>query len=87
VSGLVHHAIFELFEGTDFVCFRKGPASLVSFSLFDKKLGYLVCGLFEAKIVIRSFLFVTNDGTPKGKRLSELTQLQRLDKKYLERAW
>lgn len=35
-------------------------------------------------MVIRSFLFLTNDGTPEGKWLSELMQLQRLDKLYLE---
>lgn len=84
VTGLLHQTIFELLKVGDLSYFRNGPSSLVRFSLFGKKLGYLVCGLFEDKIVIRTFLFVTNDGTPEGKKLSELTSLQRLDKKYLE---
>lgn len=52
--------------------------------MWDKKVGYLVCSYAEGKVVIRSFLFLTNDGTPEGKRLSKLTQLQKLDKRYLE---
>lgn len=39
--------------------------------------------LVDEKIIIRTFLFLTNDGTPDGKKLSELTRLQLLDKQYL----
>ena len=39
--------------------------------------------IIEGKIVIRTFLFVTNNGTPEGKKLAQITGLQKLDKKYL----
>jgi hypothetical protein len=34
-------------------------------------------------LVIRTFLFITNNGTPEGKKLHELVGLQKQDKKYL----
>jgi len=37
----------------------------------------------QEKIIIRSFLFLTNNGTPEGNSISELTKLAPLDKKYL----
>jgi hypothetical protein len=40
--------------------------------------------LNEGKLVIRSFLFLTNDGTPEGWKLRALTGLAKRDKKYLE---
>ncbi|MEJ2880435.1 hypothetical protein [Pedobacter sp. GR22-6] len=83
IPGVVHHAILEMLKRNELTWFRQGPSVLVRFSLWERKLGYLVCSLVEEKIVIRSFLFLTNDGTPEGKKLSELTQLERLDKKYL----
>ena len=39
--------------------------------------------IIEGKIVIRTFLFITNNGTPEGLKLQNITGLQKLDKKYL----
>ena len=39
--------------------------------------------MWEESIVIRTFLFVTNNGTPEGQMLENVTGLQKLDKKYL----
>ena len=38
----------------------------------------------DDKLVILSFLFLTNDGTPEGKKLRAITGLAKRDKKYLE---
>jgi hypothetical protein len=72
------------------VFFRNRPtgiyynnAKLLVFNVGGKKLGYLVTDLLDNMLVIRTFLFLTNDGTPEGRKLAELTQLQRPDKKYL----
>lgn len=56
---------------------------LLPFSINRKKLGYLVTELMDDKLVIITFLFLTNDGTPEGKRLAELTRLQKMDKQYV----
>lgn len=33
--------------------------------------------------MVRTFLFLTNEGTPEGNKLKKLTQLEILDKKHL----
>ncbi|ETZ19240.1 hypothetical protein [Pedobacter sp. V48] len=84
VSGVVHLALVDCFKKDEKIKFlRQGGSSLVEFSLYEQKLGYLVCLVHEHMIVIRTFLFITNDGTPEGKKLSELTRVQLLDKQYL----
>lgn len=47
------------------------------------KLGYLKADIIGDKLVIRTFLFLTNNGTPEGTKLQELFGLQKADKKYL----
>lgn len=83
LPGVIHHAIYELFGDKEIVFRNQGSSSLVEFHLYEVKLGYLVCSLADDKIVIRTFLFLTNDGTPEGDRLSELTKLELVDKEYL----
>ncbi len=47
------------------------------------KLGYLKADVIDDKLVIRTFLFLTNNGTPEGKKLNQMLGLQKADKKYL----
>lgn len=47
------------------------------------RLGYLKADVKGDKLVIRTFLFLTNNGTPEGKKLNHLIGLQKADKKYL----
>jgi hypothetical protein len=47
------------------------------------RLGYLKADVTGDKLVVRTFLFVTNNGTPEGKKLNHLIGLQKADKKYL----
>ncbi len=47
------------------------------------KVGYLKATIIEDKLLIRTFLFVTNNGTPEGKKLADLLGVQKEDKKYL----
>jgi len=56
---------------------------LFPYSYSDKRLGYLKANLIGDKIVIRTFLFLTNNGTPEGKKLAILLGVQKEDKKYL----
>lgn len=47
------------------------------------KLGYLKASILGDKVLIRTFLFLTNNGTPEGKKLESLLGIQKEDKKYL----
>ena len=49
----------------------------------NKRLGYLKAKVMGDKIIIRTFLFLTNNGTPEGKKLATLLGVQKADKKYL----
>lgn len=49
----------------------------------NTRLGYLKGDVIGDKLLIRTFLFVTNNGTPEGKKLNHLIGLQKADKKYL----
>ena len=57
--------------------------TLIDFNMYEYKVGYLLITLHEDKLVIRSFLFLTNDGTLEGRKLRQLTRLEKYDKKYL----
>lgn len=56
--------------------------TLLTYVAGDIKAGYLVCSIYEGVILIRSFLFLTMDNTPEGKKLAEITGLQKMDKQY-----
>lgn len=56
---------------------------LMEFRYFNTKAGYFRLDIIDGKIIIRTFLFVTNNGTPEGQKLGSNTGLQKLDKKYL----
>jgi hypothetical protein len=49
----------------------------------ELKVGYLVAEVVDGIILIRTFLLLTNSGTPEGDKLSKLTGLQTDDRKYL----
>ena len=57
---------------------------LIEYQYNSKKSGYLKAVLFEGKLIIKTFLFLTNNGTPEGQLLLKTTGLEKLDKKYLE---
>lgn len=56
---------------------------LVSFGHDSGKLGYLVATALPDAILIRTFLFLTMDGTPEGDRLSRRLRARRIDKQFL----
>lgn len=81
-GGLLFFCLSRVFEEELTYVIHEGK-HLVAVNLFDKKLGYLVTELAEGKLIVRTFLFITNDGVPEGRKLWELTRLKKLDKQYL----
>lgn len=52
---------------------------LIDFMFFESKAGYLVAEATGGDLVIRTFLFLTNGGTPEGNRLRNLCEMGRAD--------
>ena len=57
--------------------------ALIAYTIVNTKMGYLVAEYIDGAVLIHTFLFITNNGTPEGKKLYEFTGLGMLDKKYL----
>jgi len=62
---------------------EKDGSILIEYTLKGTKAGYFVADIQENTIVVRTFLFVTNGGTPEGKRLHEICGLGRFDREFL----
>jgi hypothetical protein len=84
VPGIVHKAIFDAFSVQRPEFHWQVESILLPLIVNACKVGYLVCSLVGDKLLIRTFLFLTNDGTPEGQKFNELTKLARLDKAHLK---
>ncbi|MDP4207832.1 MAG: hypothetical protein Q8928_03350 [Bacteroidota bacterium] len=56
---------------------------LIEYIFFGTKAGYFRADIIDGIILLRTFLFITNNGTPEGQLLEKNTGLKKLDKKYL----
>jgi hypothetical protein len=65
------------------VCKNKKGHWLFEFHLLGKRVGYFKGDVIDGKIILRTFLFLTNNGTPEGERLHEHTGIMKEDKMYL----
>ena len=81
--GIMHYMIFILFKYSEITYHKNEDHSLVAFKLSDEKVGYLLVTLNDHKLIIQTFLFLTNDGTPEGKKLKHLLEISRMDKEHL----
>ena len=81
--GIMHSIAFLIFHQDEIPHHFSGGKSLVEYRVSDEKVGYFVVTINDAKLVIRTFLFLTNDGTPEGKKLLKLAKIERADKEYL----
>jgi hypothetical protein len=56
---------------------------LIPYYMGHTVLGYFKADIVDDKILVRTFLFLTNDGTPEARKLKEIAGLHKLDIKYL----
>jgi len=56
---------------------------LIEYRILDCKVGYFRVDVVDGIAVVRTFLFLTQSGTPEGQLLWKNTGLQKLDTKYL----
>jgi hypothetical protein len=62
----------------------KGSNSFLFPLTYNKtRLGYLKGDVLGGKLLVRTFLFISNNGTPEGRKLHKLLGLEKADKKYL----
>lgn len=81
--GIMHEILFLIFMQDKIEhCWHKG-ACLVTYRVSGEKAGYLVVKLHTDKLVIHTFLFLTNDDTPEGDQLHKLLALEKADKQYM----
>lgn len=64
-------------------CTGRGKTYLIKYNLQHKKAGYFVADIHQGVLLVHTFLFLTNNGTPEGDRLLANTGLGKLDKAYL----
>lgn len=82
-SGYMQAILTDLFtKGMPRFLYYEGR-SLLECYIGKHKVGYFVITPHDGKWVVRTFLFLTNDGTPEGRKLADLTDWQRMDKNYL----
>jgi len=81
--GIMHFAVVNSFHDEQYKPVKGDNHSLVPYYLSEQKVGYLFCKWLDNRILITTFLFLTNDGTPEGKKLKKLLLLEKADKEYL----
>lgn len=81
--GIMHEILFLIFMQDDIEhCWHKGSC-LVTYRISGEKAGYLVVKLHTDKLVIHTFLFLTNDDTPEGDKLKNMLEIEKADKQYM----
>jgi hypothetical protein len=57
---------------------------LIAFELLGIKVGYLVAEPIDGIILVKTFLFITNSGTPEGETLNRVLGIGKLEKAFLK---
>ncbi|WEK17783.1 MAG: hypothetical protein P0Y49_13345 [Candidatus Pedobacter colombiensis] len=82
--GLMHQILLLTFLEPRIPHRWDGDKTYVDFMVSDQKVGYLVVKLHGSKMMIHTFLFLTNNDTLEGEKLGRLLNIVKEDKKYLE---
>jgi len=77
-----HSDIFNSFRNP-IICCDSHHNLLIEYRISEIKAGYFRIEVVDKIIVVKTFLFLTQSGTPEGDLLGKNTGLNMLDKKYL----
>ena len=81
-AGIVQYNMFcSLLDPK--IAYDSNKNLLIEYYIFNTKAGYFRADIVDGIILLRTFLFVTNNGTPEGQLLEKNTGLQKMDKMYL----
>jgi predicted house-cleaning noncanonical NTP pyrophosphatase (MazG superfamily) len=81
--GTVASLIFTAFSDKHKILPNGKNQYLIECCYSGTKIGYFLASYIDRILVIRTFLLITHSGTPEGKKLEQLTGLQKRDKAYL----
>jgi len=81
-TGLLHLNIFLSLKNP-VICYDQNMRLLIEYRFYGTKVGYFRADIIEGIIVLRTFLFITNNGTPESRKLEQNTGLQKFDIEYL----
>ena len=81
--GVLHFSIFSSICEPK-VCKSRSGFLMFEYEIFGNKAGYLLGEVVDEKIVIKTFLFLTNTGTPEADKLKAATGLMKEDIMYLD---
>lgn len=80
-GDLYAHMAISIREATSAV-HHSNDTVLIPYLFFKRKFGYLMVTVSDKIAVVRTFLFLTNDGTPEGQKLNEILGTVKKDKEY-----
>jgi hypothetical protein len=81
--GTVGSLVFKSFDHKRRIIPSGKNQYLIECYFDDVKVGYFSAVYVAGILVIRTFLLITHSGTPEGRKLEQLTGLQKSDKAYL----
>ena len=81
-TSILHLNMYESFKNPK-VSYDNNKNLLIEYRIFGTKAGYFRIDVVKGIVAIRTFLFLTNNGTHESHLLWKNTGLQKLDKKYL----
>jgi hypothetical protein len=84
IEALLHLSLWASLNVPVVRSYRQDDNSfLVEFRFLGIRVGYLLAAVVDKYVLIRTFLFLTMDGTPEGTELWRRLRLTRSDKEYL----
>lgn len=81
-KGAVHYFVFKALQNGR-IHKTQNNSYLIELHFMDMKAGYLVAVVQDDRVIVRTFLLLTNNGTPEGSKLANYTGLKKEDKRYL----
>lgn len=84
----IYHAQLDFILNYSLICLKKAVTyksnKLIPAYLREKKIGYFLVEIVDGIALIKTFLFVTNTGTPEGDKLDEELNAGRIEKEFLK---
>ena len=81
-DGVLHYDIYRSFQNLKYHKDKQG-GYLFEFAINQIKVGYFRGDIIGDHIILRTFLFLTNNGTPEGQKLHANIGIMKEDKIYL----
>jgi hypothetical protein len=82
--GIMHEILLHTFLQNHIPHNFRGNESHVEYHVSSEKVGYFTVKLHENKLMVHTFLFLTNNDTREGEKLNRLLNIELVDKKFLE---